>query len=48
VDERQMLPLNAGDAAKLLEELQGRLMATPDARLTIGWRLTRLKGGGRD
>jgi hypothetical protein len=47
VHERQMLPLNADDAARLLEELQSRLTATPDARLTIGWRLTRLKGGGR-
>ena len=47
VEERQMLPLSADDAAKLLEELQDRLMATPDARLTIGWRLTRLKSGGR-
>jgi hypothetical protein len=47
VDERQMLPLNAGDAAMLLAELQGRLTATPDAKLTIGWRLTRLKTGER-
>lgn len=47
VEERQTLPLNSSEAAQLLEELRGRLMATPDARLTIGWRLTRTKGGGR-
>lgn len=45
VEERQTLPLGADEAARLLEELRSRLMATPDAKLTIGWRLTRLKGG---
>jgi hypothetical protein len=46
VEERQASSLDATDGAAVLDQLRGRLMATPGARLTLGWRLTRPKGGG--
>ncbi|TDH61146.1 phage resistance protein [Dankookia rubra] len=46
VEERQTLALEGSDATALLETLRVRVAATPGARLTLGWRLTRRKGGG--
>ena len=46
VEERQMAPLNVTDAVAMLDSLRGRVAATPGAKLTLGWRLTKPKGGG--
>jgi len=46
IEERQTESLDAADAVATLEQLRGRVAATPGVRLTIGWRLTRPKGGG--
>ena len=46
VEEQQTPSLDAAGGAALLEQLRGRLMATPGARLTLHWRLTRPQGGG--
>ncbi len=46
VDERQQIVLDASAATAAIDELRGRLVASPGARLTISWRLTRPKPGG--
>jgi hypothetical protein len=46
VDERQQIMLDASAATAAIDELRGRLVASPGARLTISWRLTRPKSGG--
>jgi len=46
VDERQQVVLDASAATAAIDELRGRLVASPGARLTISWRLTRPKSGG--
>ena len=46
IEERQAVTLGAADAGSTLEQLRGRVLATPGARLTLSWRLTRPKGGG--
>jgi hypothetical protein len=46
LDERESSTMNAHEAADLLEALRARVSETPDARLTIQWRLTRRRNGG--
>lgn len=46
VDERQQVVLDGTAATAAIDELRGRLVASPGARLTISWRLTRPKTGG--
>lgn len=46
LDERREVVLDAPAATAAIDELRGRLAATPGARLTIAWRLTRPKAGG--
>jgi hypothetical protein len=46
IEERQTSTFGATDGAAVLEELRGRLIATPGAKLTLQWRLTRPKTGG--
>jgi hypothetical protein len=45
VDERREAVLDAPAAAAAIDELRDRLVASPGARLTISWRLTRPKSG---
>jgi hypothetical protein len=47
VEDHQMSTHAAVDAAEVLAQLRERLMATPDAKLTVEWRITRPKSGGR-
>jgi len=46
VDERQQVVLDAPAATAAIDELRGHLVASPGARLTISWRLTRPRSGG--
>ena len=46
VEEQQTSSLDVAGGAALLEQLRGRLMATPGGRLTLHWRLTQPKAGG--
>jgi hypothetical protein len=46
VEERARSALDATEAEGLLDGLRARVAATPGARLTIQWRLTRRKNGG--
>jgi hypothetical protein len=47
VDERPETVLDATEAAATLDTLRKRVMAEPGSKLTITWRLTRPRQGGR-
>jgi hypothetical protein len=46
LDEHLSSTVDASEASELLETLRARVSETPDARLTIQWRLTRRRDGG--
>lgn len=47
LDERPQTVFDASEAATALDELRARVNAEPTTKLTISWRLTRPKPGGR-
>jgi hypothetical protein len=48
IDERVSAPVAAAEAIPLLDGLEERLSAEPNATLTIGWRLTRRTGAAAE
>ena len=47
MDDRPQVVLDAAEGIQALDNLRERLTAEPGSKLTITWRLTRPRPGGR-